>query len=235
MTKRLFLVAALCAALPAAAEESPRWGSFALDFSTYRPNVDSELPAQRPFETVFGTRHNIMFRLDAAYTIFSQWGSLEAGLGAGYWQKGGKGRLPDGTVSSDSTYIRIVPTRVTLTYRFDLFSNRYRWMPIAPYARFALDRYNWWVTNGAGNVAKTNGRSGSGATNGYSFAGGLALDLGAVDPTLARDMDRSTGINHTYLFVEFMKSYIKDFGSGSSWNLSDDRGVQISGGLLFAF
>ena len=234
MTKRLLLLVALAAAFPAAAE-SPRWGSFELSFDTYRPNIDKELPSTRPFETAFGTRHNMMFRVDAAYTIFSQWGSLDVGLGAGYWQKGGKGRLPDGTVSSDSTYMRIVPTRIHLTYRFDMLANRYRWMPLVPFARFSLERYNWWVSNGAGHVANFNGRGASGATNGYSFSGGLALDLGAIDPTLARDMDRSTGINHTYIFVEFTKSYIKDFGSSTSWNLSNDRAVQISGGLLFVF
>jgi hypothetical protein len=86
-----------------------------------------------------------------------------------------------------------------------------------------------------GNTSKAGNRSGSGATNGYSFGGGLALLLDSLDPTLARDMDRDTGINHTYLFVEFTKSYIKDFGSSSSWNLSDDRKVAISGGLMFQF
>ena len=47
-------------------------------------------------------------------------------------------------------------------------------------------------------------------------------------------MDRDTGINHTYLFVDFTKSYVNGFGSSSSWDLSDDR-VTISGGLLFQF
>ena len=234
MTRALLVAVALAAALPAAAE-SPRWGTFEFAFSTYRPNIDSEIPDSRPFGTAFGTGHALMFRVDGAYTIFSQWGSLDVGLGAGYWGKSGKGRNLDGTVSSDSTSIKIIPTRVTLTYRFDLFANRYRWMPLAPYARFALERYNWWVTNGAGHVANFNGKGASGATNGYSFSGGLALQLDAIDPQLARDMDRNTGINHTYIFVEFTKSYIKDFGSSTSWNLSDDRAVQISGGILFVF
>ena len=48
-------------------------------------------------------------------------------------------------------------------------------------------------------------------------------------------MDRDTGINHTYIFVDVTKSYINDFGSASSWNLSDDRNIAISGGLLFVF
>ena len=176
----------------------------------------------------------LMFRADFAYSLFVDYGSLDLGIGAGYAQKTGKGQLPAGGASSDDTSLKVIPTRLTLTYRFDVLAIRHRWFPLTPYARVSLDRYNWWVTNGLGNTAKAGDRSGRGATNGYSFSGGVAFLLDALDPGLAREMDRDTGINHTYVFVDFTKSYIKDFGSASSWNLSDDR-VTISGGLLFVF
>ncbi len=239
MIRRLLFIAALTAALPAAAQESrfasPRWGSFELSLGGYRPNVDSEFGGSGPFNTVFGGGRALMFRLDVAYSLFVDYGSLDLGIGAGYTQKTGKGQLPTGGAAPDDTSLKIIPTRLTLTYRFDVLANRYRWFPLTPYARVSLDRYNWWVTNGLGDTAKAGDRSGRGATNGYSFSGGVAFLLDAIDPDLAREMDRDTGINHTYVFVDFTKSYIKDFGSATSWNLSDDRKVTISGGLLFVF
>jgi hypothetical protein len=237
--RKLFLAAAFAAALPAAAQEpsqfaSPRWGSFEFSLGGYRPNIDSEFGGTGPFSAEFGGKRALMFRTDFTYTLFASYGSIDVGIGAGYTQKTGKGQLLDGSASKDDTSLKVIPTRLTLTYRFDVLANRHRWFPLTPYARISLDRYNWWVTNGLGNTAKAGDRSGRGATNGYSFSGGVAFLLDAIDPLLAREMDRDTGINHTYVFVDFTKSYVKDFGSASSWNLSDDR-VTISGGLLFVF
>ena len=240
MIRWLLVLSALAAGLPAAAQESkyasPRWGGIELSAGPYRPNVDSEFGGSGPFSTVFGNGRGVMFRGDFAYSLFVSYGSLDLGIGAGYTQKTGKGQLPNGGgASSDDTSLKIIPTRVSLTYRFDVLALRYRWLPLAPYGRVSFDRYWWWVTNGSGDTAKSNSLKGSGATNGYSFSGGLALLLDSLDPTLARDMDRDTGINHTYIFVDFTKSYIKDFGSSKSWDLSNDKKVQISGGLMFQF
>ncbi len=240
MIRKLLVLAALSAALPASAQESkyasPRWGAFEMSAGPYRPNVDSEFGGSGPFSSIFGNGRGVMFRADAAYSLFVSYGSLDVGIGAGYTQRTGKGQLPNnGGPSSDDTSLKIIPTRVSLTYRFDVLALRYRWLPLAPYARVSFDRYWWWITNGSGDTAKAGSRTGSGATNGYSFSGGVALLLDSIDPTLARDMDRDTGINHTYIFVDFTNSHITDFGSSKSWDLSHDRKVQISGGLLFVF
>lgn len=235
MIRAALAAVALCAALPARAQPyaSPRWGSFQMSLSGYRPRIDSEFGAGvTPYHTAFGDSRGLMFRADAAYTIFASYGSLEIGAGAGYFERYGHGVNLDGSRSSDSTAFKVVPARLSLTYRFDLLAIRYS-IPLAPYARVSFDRYFWWVTNGAGDVAQAD-TAGKGATNGYSFSGGVAFLLNFLDPTLSRDMDRETGINETYVFVDFTKSYIRNFGSARSWDLSDDQ-VTIAGGLLFVF
>src|SRR5690349_10418310 len=131
--------------------------------------------------------------------------------------------------------MRVFPTRLSVTYRYDQLAERYRWLPLAPYVRASFERYNWSVYNGSGNTAQAGSHSGYGATNGYSICAGVAFLLDSIDPDLAREADRDTGINHTYLFVDFTKSYIKDFGSSTSWDLSDDRKATVSGGILFVF
>ena len=237
MTKALAILLLACA-FPAAAEPSPRWGAAELSFGGYRPNIDREFGGNGPFATAFGGKRNLFFRADLAKALLTGYGELDVGIGLGYWEKYGRGQLPPelgGGSSGDSTALKIIPTRLSLTYRFDQLAERFRWLPIAPYVRASFDRYNWWVNNGSGSTANSNGKSGSGATNGYSFSGGIAVLLDSIDPDLAREADRDTGINHTYLFIDFTKSYIRDFGSARSWDLSDDRKVNISGGILFVF
>jgi hypothetical protein len=84
------------------------------------------------------------------------------------------------------------------------------------------------VTDGAGRSRR------EGATNGWSVTGGLAFLLDFLDPSLARELDRDSGVNHTYLFVELTRSDIDDFGSSRSWSLSDER-FSIGAGLMFVF
>jgi hypothetical protein len=238
MTRTAFALLALLAGSQALAQDLPRpsarWGSFQMSLSGYRPRIDAEFGgAAQPFDAAFGGGRNVMFRADLGYSLLVNYGTLDVSLGAGFYEKSGRGLLPDGTASTDSTGFRVIPLRLALTYRFDLLAVRYG-IPLAPYGRLALDRYQWWVTNGSGGTATADGRSGSGATNGYSIGGGVAFLLNFVDSMLARDMDRNTGINQTWIFVDFTKSFISDFGSARSWDISDDR-VTIAGGLLFVF
>lgn len=237
MTRALLATVALAVAAPAlgAPTQSPRWGTFQLSFSGYRPRVDAEFGgAATPFQSTLGGGRNVMFRADIAYTLFDRFGSVDVGIGGGYWEKNGHALQSDlVTPSSDETALKIIPSRVFVTYRFDLLAERWS-IPLAPYARVSFDRYWWWTTNGSGGTSTVGGHGGRGATNGYSFSAGMALLLDVIDPTLAREMDRDIGINHTYLFVDFTKSYVKDFGSATSWDLSDDQ-VTIAGGLMFVF
>ena len=232
--RNVVAVIAVLAAVPAAAE-SPRFGSFEFTLSGYRPSIDQEFgPGTKgPYATAFGGGRGLLFRADVAHSLFTSFGTLDVGIGAGYFEKYGHGQLPGGGRAADSTAFKVIPVRVSATYRFDYLATQYN-IPLAPYARASLERYQWWVTNGAGNTANSNGLTGSGATNGYSGSLGVALLLNFFDPGVAREMDRDLGINHTYLFVDVTKSYIDDFGSGQSWNLSDDK-TTIAGGLLFVF
>ncbi|HET7827069.1 MAG TPA: MXAN_2562 family outer membrane beta-barrel protein, partial [Anaeromyxobacter sp.] len=157
-------------------------------------------------------------------------GSLEVGFRTGYFRESGKsleivnGQITD-TKSGDTTTFNIIPTSLTLTYRFDTFAERF---PLAPYGRVALERYNWWIGSGSSAIAK------KGATNGYSATAGVALLVDFFDSGLARELDQDTGINHTYLFVDVTKSWVKDFGSSTSWDLSDDK-LSLAFGVMFVF
>jgi hypothetical protein len=228
-------VVAALAALPAQAEESRRRGSFDFRMNRFRPDVDAEFGGRAtPYEDAFGTGKGWMFRVDVSRSLLQTFGTFDVGLGVGYSEDTGRGLLPDGQESADRTIFRIIPTSLSLTYRLDVLPNGFV-MPIMPYGRVSLERYNWWTSGGEGGTSDAGGLKGRGATHGYSVSGGLALLLDIIDPTLAREMDSDTGINHTYLFFDVTKSWIDDFGSSSSIDLSNTGAVALGGGLLFIF
>lgn len=236
--KELVVAAALLSvAVPAMAAESQRWGSIGVSVGKYRPDIDSEFGAgSGPYQAVFGDRRGWIVRGDFSKTLFSDYGTLDVGAGLGYWEIYGRGLSLTNVPTGDGTGLRMIPVRASLTYRFDVFARQLRWFPIAPYGRVSLDRYHWWINNGAGDTARSlSGKKGSGATNGYSLSLGAMLLLDSIDPMLARDMDRESGVNDVYLFIDFTKSFISDFGSSSSWTLSGDRPMEFSAGILFVF
>jgi hypothetical protein len=227
------LAALLALALASTARaESPRSGSFDLMAGQYLPNVDSEFslkPGQMgPWEQTFGTARDWMFRGGAYWAPYNGWGTVEIGGQLGFFGKTGTGQLITGGQSGDSTSFRILPVSAVVTYRLDTLGDG-TVLPVAPYVRFALERYTWWVNDGAGKTTKT------GATNGWSAAAGLCLLLDWLDPDAAREMDRNTGINHTYLITEVRHTAVNDFGSSKSWNLSDRGGMQWSFGMMFVY
>ncbi len=112
-------------------------------------------------------------------------------------------------------------------------------IPFAPYARVALVDHLWWVDNGTGSTASWPSPSGqiqrgSGQTFGYAFTVGVGLVLDFFDPKLAREMDNDTDINHTLFYADATKSFIDDFGSSKSWNMSG-ADLVWSIGLQFVF
>jgi hypothetical protein len=225
--------AALALASPALAQISPggpsgRWGSVDVGFGPYEPDVDAEFTERPgPWEKMFGTKPGWMFTATVSKSLFTGYGSLDVGFRSGYFSKAAKGLLPNGTRAGSESSFRMIPTSAVLTYRFDVPVERWR-IPFAPYGRVAFERYNWWITRGTGGTVE------KGATMGWSASAGLAFLLDIADPGLAREFDRDSGVNHTYLYFEVTKSKIDDFGSGRSWDLSS-KDLQLAGGLTFVF
>lgn len=217
----------------ARAAESRRLGSFELGAGNYTPDIDAEFAAPGPYEEMFGRGRGPLFRFGLSRALFTGFGSLEVGLATGYFRRSGEALINSGTPeapvwerSGDKTTFNVIPTSLTLTYRFDWLATRYP-VPLAPYGRVSLERYNWWVSDAEGLVEK-------GATNGWSMTGGLAIYLNFFDRGLARELDADTGINHTFLYVDVTRSFVDDFGAKDSWDLSGKE-LMFSGGLLFAF
>jgi hypothetical protein len=232
----------LCPALAAAQQPSRTTGSWEVGAGNFTPKIDSDFtpptptpgfpPGAGPYSEMFGKGRGWLFRAAYSRALLTGFGTLEGGLRVGFFNRSARSFSQDPATgawsrSGETTSLKIIPTSLMLTYRFDVLAERYS-IPLAPYARFSLERYNWWVSGA------TNGMKKYGATNGYSFTGGLALLLDVFDPSMARELDRDTGIHHTYLYFDATKSKVDDFGSKKSWDLSGKEWM-LSTGLLFVF
>jgi hypothetical protein len=229
---RALLVAALsllAAGLPSTPRaDSPRWGTFELRLDNYRPDIDSEFAgAVTPYADVFGTSRGWFPKVLVAYTLFDQFVQVDVGGGTGWFRAKGKGQLASGGASGDVTVFSILPTSLFLTLRVDGAAQRWK-IPVELFGRAGLERYNWLVFDGSNSVTK------KGATNGWSVSGGVGILLDFIDPMLARELDDETGINETWLYFEVEKSVVDDFGSATSWVLSDER-LTLGGGIRMVF
>lgn len=221
------LVVLLALALPGrGGAATPSWGSVELGVATYRPAVDSGLDGATPWKDVFGSRARPSFQLAVSWApVSGTVGRLELGVRSGFFRASGKGRFADGSVSGDQTSFNLVPTSAILTARAHLSSLG---VPLDPYARLGLERYNWWVTDGSSRTSRR------GATHGWSASLGVAFSLTLLDRESGRMMESEAGLKDVGLFAEAGWSRVDDFGKRGSWDLSH-RGVSLGGGLLVAF
>jgi hypothetical protein len=246
--KKLVVALAMLVTLPAAAQspvitskESPRWGSFQFSLSPFSPNIDSEFATATPYASTFGTGRPLMVQgIFSKSAWMGEFGTLDIGFGAGYWQAWGLGQYSSGgvTVQGGSTTLMIIPLQIQATYRFDWFYERWE-VPLAPYVRGAIVDYIWSASGQSGVSSWTDPATGtayrgSGGTFGWSASFGLAVVLDAFDPALSKQMDYDTGINRTMIFLDFTKSSVNNFGSSRSWQLAPSYWAW-SAGLLFVF
>lgn len=199
--------------------ESPTSGTFELKLGSYNPDIDSEFDGRGPFEQYFGGG-GLIAEFAADYHLWQKVGAISLGFHVGYFNQGAPSINSDGTESADKSRLLIVPTRLSAVYRFDYLQDEYN-IPLVFSVRAGLDYYFWWSLS-ANKVADTNDTKGSGGTAGWHVGGTVYFLLDSLAPQMARSLDQASGINNSYLFAEIMSAHINDFGSDSSWDLSDN-------------
>ena len=216
--------------------------SWALEFrmGPYRPDIDSEftnLPAeQRPHQLYFGSKQRLLTQAELDYQVLNTFGSLAIGFSAGYFRESAKafveGAADAMTRSGDSTRLMLIPTSLSLVYRFDVAAVRWGF-PLVPYAKAGLDWVYWSIANTNGGIASDKaGAKGRGDATGFHVAAGLSLLLDVFDSGASQEFDSETGINHTYVFVELGHYEINGLGSKTQPRLGD---TTWSAGFMFEF
>jgi hypothetical protein len=198
--------------------------AFELRFAPYYPQVDSEFKGKaNPYTDVFGTGAQFYFGLEADFLPLRipYVGLFGGGLGWGYTSTSTSAKLTagpnKGDPSGEDTSLSIMPMYAAVVLRADELMRR-TGVPIVPYGKFGVGFALWNSTKGS-DVAvysapgATKSYRGAGNATGLQFALGAALSLNFIDPRSAARLDESTGVNHIYLFGEWMNSMLNNFGS----------------------
>lgn len=187
-------------------------------FGRYVPNVDDEFDGRaHPFRDTFGddTRYLIGFEFDWQLLRIPYFGSLGPGVGFGYTQSSANAPLADGSGkrSDQETSLTVWPMYVAGVVRIDVAARELN-IPIVPYGKVGLGYALWSVSSGESR-ARANGVEGKGVSYGWQYALGGMLQLDFLDQQSAITMDNSTGVNHSYAFVEWYVSRLDAFGGGA--------------------
>jgi hypothetical protein len=205
----------------------PRFLLVAFKVDRYDPKIDSEagLNGATPYHDIFHGKAPARYQLEIDWEVAHPFGSLLLGATGGFWQNYGHGfdtSGPTPKVSEDTTNLDIAPFGAVVTYRFDELADRVRFLPIIPYAQAGLMAALWSSFNGKGDVSRRpGGGRGSGWSYGYTTAVGLALNLDAIDPGLAREAFIDMGIQRTAVFAEYGWTRLDSFRKGGRMILSD--------------
>ncbi len=229
MRKIAVAVFALFVLAPAAAAgyvPSPQYGAFEIKFGPYRPNVDEEPGIQAnlvgdepgPYESTFGGKDNMFLTTLELDWQFLRVPGVSFGVGGsfGFMQEYARALTVDtGQESSDYTVLNVMPFAVLAVIRVDVFADHLR-VPLVPYFKGGFNWYLWWVL-GAGETIE------SGGTMGWQLNPGLAFRLDSFDPMSARTFDNEAGVNHSYIFFEFLIAGVEGFGRDGYMYLSPNN------------
>lgn len=123
------------------------------------------------------------------------YGSIGGGIG---WMKfTGNARDASGGVVSEETDLSVIPLQAIAALRIDALPRKLQ----IPFSFGAKLGWEWafWST---GTGERTDAR---GWSLGLLYGAQVLLDLDTFEPAAARAMDEEWGINHSFLFFEFMK------------------------------
>jgi hypothetical protein len=215
---------------------SPQNFAFEVRVARYIPDVDSDpsLGGKHPYGDVFGTdpRLEIAVEFDWQALRIPHFGSIGPGISAGYTSIGAMALTNSGAQSGESTNLNIYPFYGVAVLRADVLMRDLK-VPIVPYVKGGVGMALWQATNNiTGSSENGQGKSGEGKTWGSHIAIGGALALDLFDQTSARNLDTQTGINHTYLFCEYMMSDLHGIGQSHVLYVGTRN---IAGGLAFEF
>jgi hypothetical protein len=225
--------------------ESPQHWAFEIRLGPYKPDIDSDpaLHGQNPWDHTFGEPYQSVFgtsqralvaaELDFQAIHFPHIGSLGPGISAGYTSMSAPARRADNPseyLAGETTSLDVYPFYLVAVFRLDVLNKDFG-VPLVPYAKAGLGMALWRSYNDIG-TSSTDGVEGKGHTFGYQVAGGVGLDLNAFDRAAAHSFDESMGVNHTYIYAEWMFMALDGIGQSSALRVGSSTWVS---GLAIEF
>lgn len=196
--------------------ESPQSWAFEVRFGPYKPRVDEEFGAgEGPYQRIFGDSRRLYLGVEADYQALRipYVGTIGPGLAWHYTKMNGVAKLQDSNENSaETTSLWIMPMYLVGVLRVDVLAREFG-IPLVPYGKLGVG-YAIWKTSNELGTSEYQGVDGKGRSYGLHYAGGLALQLDSFDRHSAAQLDESVGINHSYVYFEWLNSNLDGFGSG---------------------
>jgi hypothetical protein len=222
-------------------QASPQRFALEIKFGPYLPDVDAAYQGAGfgPYAAIYGRtddngvttgqpRKGVFSVFSFEWQFFHIGGPLSLGTSIGYFRDSANALIdepvPDGDStrsSADKTVFHVIPLTLLLGYRFELLADRFR-VPLVPYARGGIAHGFWIEKKGGQLVTNDAGQQSRGSSWGWQANLGLMLRLDFIERAAAVDLDRLTGINHTYIFGEWQFSRLNGFGSDKAMSIGDD-------------
>ena len=228
--------------------DSPQRFALEVKFGPYLPDIDRNYPGDGfgPYAQVYGEtndrgeatskpKNGFYGAIAFEYQIVNLAGPL--GIGFQWSMMRDKAQAPLAEPPTDEklsvprtahrTTFAVMPMALQAVYRFELLADRFR-VPLVPYAKIGLNYSFWWSKNGNNDIStiidegtgKVTDKARGGAWGFQTNIGGM-IRLDFIERASARSLDRTTGINHTYVFAEWQLSRVNNFGRKNSINLGD--------------
>lgn len=187
---------------------TPAWVNVEIGYGSFGFDDDA-------IRTVYKDRAGIM-RIETGLQLFRV---AEIDLGIGLLQPTGNTLSADtGQPSGEQVRMVWMPLTMALTGRLHLLDEQ----PIVPYARVGLDYVFWKEAplDADGKVVAADRVAGSKRGWHWGVGGNILLDLFA--PRRASMLEASSGINDTWLYVEYRRQLVNNGGPGldfSGWSI----------------
>jgi len=197
-------------------------------FGPWQPDIDSEFGGRaRPFYDYFGytdadgtrrVRDRLLGGLEVDWQAirFGPVASLGIGVGISYSDLSAPAPVTaTGQSSGQSSTLHVLPMYGVLVARIDLLARR-TIIPLVFYGKAGVAVTHWWINAGddyarrsaasptAPNNASDFGQSARGFSYGWQLAAGAMFRLDFLEPRIQRSWDIEMGVNHSYLFAEYM-------------------------------
>lgn len=229
---------------------SPQRFAMEVKLGPYLPDVDRNYdgPFPGPYAEVFGKtdsdgravgdpKNALMVAGAFEWQIVYLAGPLGLGLQVAFMRDKADALIADpagdnARSDADSVTFSVLPLALQAVYRFEYLADRFK-VPLVPYAKAGPAYAFWWSKDGDGKISENDaGEKGRGGVWGFQINAGGMLRLDFIERGTAKTLDRTTGINHTYIFGEYQYSLIDNFGSGNAMSLGDSTWF---GGLAIEF
>ncbi len=177
--------------------EQAAWTSKAYSFDYSMTQFDSQA-----IQAVFGSEEMYPgVNLGASFQVFRV---LELSSGLGLWRKSGLMVQEDGTSSSDTQTLTIIPLQLSAGLRLDFFRDQI----IVPFGSGGID---YWLWQEGWTQGETQEKL-SGGKMGWHYRAGVEILLDVFDSSSASMLDVRYKIKDTYLVLSYQNQEVGDEG-----------------------